>query len=107
MKNYIETPILELYVERYYYHKNDGWDFCAGTVSDYFELPPTATHIQFLAYKEDKYDRIKVIFCSNGDDTSTCIDGQLEYIVTDTRDAIRKLRGQRKTWFVELYYWEQ
>ena len=113
MKNYIETPTLELDKcgYKYSFNGNSDWELCAFVIQDHFELPKKATHIQFRAYKEDGrdeegHDRVKVCFCVNGDDSVTLIDNENEYILMDTRESIRKLRGRRKTWYVELYYWE-
>ena len=112
MKNYIETPILKRHESRSWHRSTDDngpwtWIFCASVILEYFELPKKAKRIQFRAYKEFKPGRVKVKFDGvNQHEHYAAVDGDNVEFVFYTLELIRIFRKRRKTWYVELYYWE-
>lgn len=91
-----------------------AWDICKDHLRYYFDVPKGAKQIQFRAFDEPgpgrtkmtlvHFSKIKVgsgVYIDDGAG-GTC----REYLMSETQDAIKKLAGRRKTWYVDVYYWE-
>ncbi len=88
------------------------WFICRSRLRGVFEIPKEATKIQFRAYSEPGHGRTKMKFVATEDcwgltDKTVSIDGHGdEIMVEDTFDSIKTLGKGRKTWYVNVYYWE-
>lgn len=98
------------------------WGFCKDILRYYFDIPEEAKQIQIRAYDEFGPGRTKIKLVHYDDVTwsGVLIDGSTrrcavgvaddsddrEYIIEETQDAIKKLAGRRKTWYIDVYYWE-
>lgn len=89
------------------------WFVCRSRLRRIFDIPKEATKIQFRAYSEPGPGRTKMKFIVVNDywsvpDKLVCIDGhEDEIMVEDTFDSIKTLGKGRKTWYVNVYYWEE
>lgn len=90
------------------------WFVCQSRLRNIFEIPKVVTKIQFRAYSEPGRGRTKVKFIVGDPDP---VNGYLEklvfiddhgneFLVDNTFDAIKTLAKGRKTWYVNVYYWE-
>lgn len=88
------------------------WFICRSRLRNIFEIPKGATKIQFRAYSEPGPGRTEMKFTESKDSWGDAykivsIDGHGdEDIVDDTFDRITTLAKGRKTWYVNVYYWE-
>lgn len=88
------------------------WFICESRLKTYFEVPKGTTKVQFRAYSEPGPGRTEMKFTVSEDywsDThkTVSIDGlKDEGLVDDTFDRIKTLAKGRKTWYVNVYYWE-
>lgn len=117
MSRSILSPKLTLNTSNSFYsdiEEESDWAFCKDTLRCYFEIPEGVKQIQFRAFNEPGPGRTKIKLEHYGDDkvlwSGVFIDGKKElreYVVEETQDAIKKLAGRRKIWYVDVYYWEQ
>lgn len=116
MSKSILSPVLTLVGwSDFYTNEESGWDFCRSDLRRYFEIPAGAKQIQFRAFDEPGPGRTKVKFVHYTSvpplsaTSGVLVDGDKnlrEYLVGGTQDAIKKLAGRRKIWYVDVYYWE-
>ena len=126
MSKSILSPKLTYNQPTGFYISDDGydWAFCKDILRHYFDVPKDAKQIQIRAYDEPGPGRttIKLVHYDDVTWSGVLIDGSTgrcaaaagdddsddrEYIVHETQDAIKKLAGRRKTWYVDVYYWEE
>ena len=116
MSKSILSPVLTLQAwNDFYDDEGSDWSFCRSYLREYFEIPAGVKQIQFRAFDEPGPGRTKVKFVHYGS-VVTCggvsgvhVDGDKnlrEYLVSYTQDAIKKVAGRRKIWYVDVYYWE-
>ncbi len=88
------------------------WFVCRRRLRNIFEIPKEATKIQFRAYSEPGPGRTEMKFTESKDSWGSTykivsIDGHGdEDMVDETFDSIKTLGKGRKTWYVDVYYWE-
>lgn len=85
------------------------WAFCKDILRHYFEVPKDAKQIQFRAYDEPGPGRteIKLLHYDKVTWSGVLIDGERQYVVEETQDVMKKVARNRKTWYVDVYYWEE
>lgn len=117
MSKSILSPVLVLEVcSDFYTCETPGsdWAFCRWEIKEYFEIPAKAKQIQFRAFDEPGPGRTKVKFVHYDSTTLSGVNGVhvdgdknlRKYLLPGTQDAIKKLAGRRKIWYVDVYYWE-
>lgn len=114
MLDYIESPLLD-YGDDFYQVVNDSewvdsWYFCEDFLHKVFDFPEGTQEIQFRAFKEPGPNRVEVKFDFkvNDNSESNCFvkEKGWHYIIDETLGLIKALAKRRRTWYVELYYWE-
>lgn len=110
MSKSILSPVLTLseWIDFYTNTEEADWAFCRSTLREYFDIPAGAKKIQIRAYDEfgPGRTRVSLLHYDNRTWSGVLIDGVREYLVTETQDAIKKVARRRKTWYVNVYYWE-
>ncbi len=111
MSKTILSPVMTLNEWSDFFTAEEGesdWALCRSILRAYFEIPVGAKQIQIRAFDEPGpgRTRVKLVHYDSVTWSGVLIDSVREYIVNETQDAIKKVAGRRKTWYVDIYYWE-